>query len=290
MNCILLYFINCILLYVINCILWSTFTSRHGPASPGPPYRWFHRHRRRDRRRPGSRRCRRPCQLQLRVHNRRASVVSIKTSQMTSDAIWLTDSQEIGSTNVCLQSSNFFTFERFGELNLFVFLDVLIQNVILINVSKADWRNVMSTFHLSKCKQNGLKKTNRHLGFHLHQNLGPNEKNENSLIVMKSLLDDLAVYFNKIFFLVLRTYMDILWWQVNLMFFMQFKKIFFLMLLALIFSSFSSPGRKRPEAEGHKRKAKPSESSLKYNIPRANSKSSNLCMGRFSRTGNCGTF
>ena len=176
MNCILLYFINCILLYVINCILWSTFTSRHGPASPGPPYRWFHRHRRRDRRRPGSRRCRRPCQLQLRVHNRRASVVSIKTSQMTSDAIWLTDSQEIGSTNVCLQSSNFFTFERFGELNLFVFLDVLIQNVILINVSKADWRNVMSTFHLSKCKQNGLKKTNRHLGFHLHQNLGPNEK------------------------------------------------------------------------------------------------------------------
>ena len=68
------------------------------------------------------------------------------------------------------------SFERFCELNLFVFLDVLIQNVILINVSKADWRNVMSTFHLSKCKQNGLKKTNRHLGFHLHQNLGPNEK------------------------------------------------------------------------------------------------------------------
>ena len=154
MNCILLYFINCILLYVINCILWSTFTSRHGPASPGPPYRWFHRHRRRDRRRPGSRRCRRPCQLQLRVHNRRASVsvVSIKTSQMTSDAIWFTDSQEIGSTNVCLQSSNFLTWCA-------VFWEVRWAELVCIS------RCTDTKCNFNKYKQSWLKKCNVNISF-----------------------------------------------------------------------------------------------------------------------------
>ena len=117
------------------------------------------------------------CNLGLTIEQRDVRVVSIqwnrftwqldKTRKITLDAEWLKDSQDLDlqshpRSNLALTWRAVFWEVRWAEL---------------VCISRfTDTQNVMSTFDLSKSKQNWLKKTNRHPEFHRHQNLVPDEK------------------------------------------------------------------------------------------------------------------